>query len=260
MKNLKFLSQFLIFSILIFSCDSLPENVKSILDTDDLNVQTEIFKIESENSECLEPCAEVSLSYELITGNERHKQVVVEAVNDELRSFIKNGKRIKSQNDLVKAFSTDFDRFKSDFPDVKTPWTIEIIGDVKYVGQTVISYRIETSSYTGGAHSNEQVTLINTTKEGKNLAFRNLVKDRKGFTDACEKAFLKEKGLQSSDDLGVAGYSFENNKFQLSENIGLSKRGFVLYYNNYEISSYAEGSTEVLVPYESVSAYLNFQL
>ncbi|MEC5164554.1 hypothetical protein RCH18_000270 [Flavobacterium sp. PL11] len=52
---------------------------------------------------------------------------------------------------------------------------------------------------------------------------------------------------------------FENERFQLPQNIFFTDTGLLLYYNIYEIASYADGATEMLFPYTEVNEFLNLK-
>ena len=52
---------------------------------------------------------------------------------------------------------------------------------------------------------------------------------------------------------------FEDEKFQLPQNIFFTDKGLLLYYNSYEIASYADGPKELLFSYKEVNDYLLIQ-
>ena len=52
---------------------------------------------------------------------------------------------------------------------------------------------------------------------------------------------------------------FENDTFQLPQNIFYTEDGLLLYYNSYEAASYADGPKEILFPYDKISKFLLYQ-
>ncbi|WP_326935009.1 RsiV family protein [Flavobacterium sp. PL11] len=59
--------------------------------------------------------------------------------------------------------------------------------------------------------------------------------------------------------MNSGGLMFENERFQLPQNIFFTDTGLLLYYNIYEIASYADGATEMLFPYTEVNEFLNLK-
>ena len=50
---------------------------------------------------------------------------------------------------------------------------------------------------------------------------------------------------------------FFGEDFQLPANMGFSKEGLILLYNNYEIAAYTQGATKIVLPYETVKGVLH---
>ena len=74
-----------------------------------------------------------------------------------------------------------------------------------------------------------------------------------------EAEFRKLKELTSEADLGQAGFWFENNEFYLNDNFLITDSSLVFYYNDYEITAYAFGPTELIIPYSKISALVEDQ-
>jgi hypothetical protein len=53
------------------------------------------------------------------------------------------------------------------------------------------------------------------------------------------------------------GFEFPRNKFKLNDNYGFTRDGIVFVFNSYEIASYAEGPTEIIIPYKKIRDWLN---
>jgi hypothetical protein len=49
---------------------------------------------------------------------------------------------------------------------------------------------------------------------------------------------------------------FEDDTFQLPQNLFYTDKGLLLFYNPYEVASYADGTKELLLPYNEVDDYL----
>ena len=74
----------------------------------------------------------------------------------------------------------------------------------------------------------------------------------------AEKKFRAKYKIPANKSINATGLMFENEKFNLPENIFYTDDGLLLYYNSYEAASYADGPKELLLPYKEVNDYLVF--
>ena len=149
---------------------------------------------------------------------------------------------IRAAAQLVLADYTDF---KQDFPLSEQVWFVQGVGEITTI-DTVVSIRVETYSYLGGAHSNSQVSyILADTRTGDRLGLADVSMDPETFHTAAEKEFRRVAGMEEEDDYATMGYWFNDNQFVLPENIGLTPDSVVLYYNAYEIAPYSMGPTRV---------------
>jgi hypothetical protein len=221
------------------------------------NYSFEKVEFEGQDPDCQDRCALVSVEYEKINDLNRLNQAIAKAINEQLKFYIRDGERYNKLEDLSKAFVADYNAFLAAFPESSTPWTIEIEGEMKYASEKLFSYQITTNSYTGGAHPNEEVTLLNLDVNGRELPLSNLIKDMQTFKSMAEKAFRQNKGLTENANYADAGFMFEDNKFQLPKNIGFTGRGLRLYYNDYDIASQADGPTDIILSFDDLEGVIN---
>jgi hypothetical protein len=118
----------------------------------------------------------------------------------------------------------------------------------------VITISVDSYTFTGGAHGNSVITLLNFDPETGNLYTQNdiFIKSNK-LTELVEKYFKKESVSKSNND----GDYFFGEDFKLPENVGFNEEGVIFLYNTYEIASYAQGITEFTIPYAEIYDYLN---
>ena len=74
-----------------------------------------------------------------------------------------------------------------------------------------------------------------------------------------KKKFRAKYKIPASKPINATGLMFEDEKFQLPQNIFFTDKGLLLYYNSYEIASYADGPKELLFSYKEVNDYLLIQ-
>lgn len=68
--------------------------------------------------------------------------------------------------------------------------------------------------------------------------------------------FKQKFNISEQKSINSTGLLFEDDKFVLPNAIFFKEKGLLLYYSTYEISSYAEGIKELLLPYSDVEPYL----
>lgn len=119
---------------------------------------------------------------------------------------------------------------------------------------------IKTKGYifAGGAHPSEYTGYINwNTHSDKLIAIADLIApaNLEKFTKVAESIFRKNEELSDTTSL-ERNYFFKDGKFALANTFSLSRKGIIFFYNQYEIKSYAEGTTELFVPYNKINLLL----
>lgn len=116
----------------------------------------------------------------------------------------------------------------------------------------VLTLRTAINDYTGGAHGMEiELWFSYDVPQRKRFALTDLVRDTTQLLIVAERHFKKLENLADSEAYG-SSYFFENDKFVLPANFGLTKEGLLFHYNPYEIKSYAEGATTLVIPYPDI--------
>lgn len=219
----------------------------------------EIASIDQKVADCENmECTKVKINYPVFNqGPELHAQLniaIKQKINESLANYtLEEASPELGMEKLIDTFLQGYQKFTSEFPESTTPWELSIDVIVSHTHPEFVSLSVSTSSYTGGAHPNNHVDYLNLSKDGKvitRLSF--FVNDEKKLKSMAEKEFREKYDLDTSEDLSKSGFMFENDQFELTENFGFTKTGMVFYYNSYEIASYAEGPTVLLIPFEEL--------
>jgi hypothetical protein len=115
------------------------------------------------------------------------------------------------------------------------------------------------NGYSGGAHGGSWVYYFNYDLNNNKLLTLNDVMNSNflpQLTAEGEKIFRKVKNLLPDQNLEDE-YWFNENKFHLNENFLLTGSGITFFYNEYEISCYACGTTEIEIPYKNIKSLIN---
>ena len=179
-------------------------------------------------------------------------KTVLSVVNSNLDvSDLEENKNL-STKELINQFNTEYETFKTDFPESAIEWDAQIDGEVMYHSAGIISIVITSYQNTGGAHGLLHITFLNFDVEtGEALKNEELFADLSGFKQLA-KQYFNEEIADKKDSY------FEPENFTLPVNIGFDDDGLFLLYNSYEIAPYSTGLTEIHIPYEEVSMMLNY--
>jgi predicted transcriptional regulator len=150
-----------------------------------------------------------------------------------------------------------YKKFVTDWPDIDQRWNITIRGEVVFTTPAVTSLALSIQSYAGGAHGYSEKTYISfNTETSEKIRLSDIISDEKKLVEIAEKKFRILKKLRANDDLKTAGFGFEKNKFSLNDNYCITDKGLSFYYNEYEINSYAMGTTELVLTYEELDTII----
>lgn len=165
----------------------------------------------------------------------------------------------KGIDDFANLFFKDFEEFCRGNEFASADWELNKTINVSFLSKTVLSFDDNTDSYTGGAHGFSQIIWHSyDIQKHKKLSLDDVLladsKDR--FRKLAEHYFRKFHELSEDTNLAEAGFEFPDNKFALSDNFALLKRGIMIYYNSYDIAAYVVGPTELLIPYTDLEGML----
>lgn len=154
-------------------------------------------------------------------------------------------------------FAADYQTMTQEMGGLGGCWDLETQTDTTYTNPKVLTVRIETSAYTGGAHpSSNRALCMFDRGTGRALALTDLVSDTTALLNVVERTFRRQQALPPQTNLEEQGYFLRDGRFFLPPNVGMSRTGMVFYYNPYEIASYAYGPIEVTVPYDQLGGIL----
>jgi hypothetical protein len=188
------------------------------------------------------------------------KNSVSDSINNTLNKVITSSLHIGDPDNVprrtieesISLFNEEFRTFKNVFPDSALQWEAQIDGEVQYQSPEIICIALTTYINTGGAHGNLNISFLNFNRKNGILLTNNKLFNN--INSVKEKAGNHFK-LDGND---LEDFTF-NNGFELPINIGYNEDGVILLYNTYEIAPYSKGITEINIPYNEISEYLNFK-
>lgn len=177
------------------------------------------IKITSETLDKSNKNATIVAQYPQISGLKEEAQAAINAVfKKEAEQFITKSEEQASLRDGTIERKYDFSQSYA----------------VTFNREGVLSVVVDQYSYTGGAHgSTLRAGHTFSLKEGKSLELKDLLKAEPNYKSKLDK--LLKESTQKESFAGVASGLKDNPDFYVSES------GLVIFYQQYEITSYAAG-------------------
>lgn len=228
----------------------------------ELSFENETFK-EKSTIPCKNECPNITIEVPVAKNN----KVISDSINKKVFAVIKeivffeeDSVKVDDYKSLAKSFIASYEEMHQKFPEDTFGWEAKIITNVEFQSEQILNLKIDHYTFTGGAHGYQGYrSLLFNPETGKNICNNQLFKNEKEFMAFAEKKFRAKYKIPEKANINATGLMFENDKFQLPQNIFYTSEGLLLYYNSYEAASYADGSKELLFPYDEVLQYLNFQ-
>lgn len=212
----------------------------------------------------------VRIDYALLNSD---KSRADETLNDTLRAMIAGrvsgwldsaavAENPQARTDLALAanlFSAEYERLTGNMNGlIGGCWELNIQVDTAFSNRRILTTRLESYAYTGGAHPNAYVWFRSFDRaSGQPLELTAIVKDTARLLPIVERTFRQKMKLGPKQDLENAGYFLKDGHFFLPDNIALGRSGLICYYNPYEIAAYAYGPITIIIPYSELRDILH---
>lgn len=135
-------------------------------------------------------------------------------------------------------------------------WVLEMSTDITPFDHFV-QVSISGWEYAGGVHGNgTYFAWLFSREDGHRLELDEIFSDLNAVTALFESYFRTLMELSPEASLNEAEFWFDDDRFVLNDNYFLRGNEFIVYFNTYEISSYAMGPIEIAVPLEELKDFL----
>ncbi|SFH46888.1 DUF3298 and DUF4163 domain-containing protein [Pedobacter insulae] len=182
--------------------------------------------------------------------------------NDALNQFIKRqvfnyfaqDEPATSYQAIADSFMKGYDEFVRTNPTTPQAWFLNINIEVLRQSPTYLALKYTHTDYAGGAHGNTTISFLNyNPKTNTPITLDSLIQAGKlpALVKIGEAIFRKNEQLSPTQSLEER-YFFDKGIFALAQNFHVSDKGLVFLYNPYEIKAYAEGYTELVIPFEAL--------
>lgn len=127
------------------------------------------------------------------------------------------------------------------------------------VNPDILVYKLESTSYTGGAHGMYNTSYLNFNPEsGRIIRLKTLFKPgyEKELNGMLLARLMKDTGSSSLEELQSKAY-LQDAEMYPSENFCLGTDSITFIYNVYEIAPYSSGITEITLPLDKLEGIMN---
>jgi hypothetical protein len=245
-------------SSLLFSCGSrnAEENTTAKIEPWSL----EFNSLRKTEADCTgDTCTYIELSIPVLSGGSvdarsRINDYVDATFREALKSRLPEPNSTAPFPDLAESFLEGYKLFNMEFPESDVAWFLELKGDSSILADAYFTAIITDSDFMGGAHPNSYTTIQSfDLEDGRSIDILSRY-DSASVYQIAEAEFRAIHQIPDTVGLNDAGMMFENGKFALPENMGLTPNGLMLYYNSYEVASYATGPTRIQIPYSRLQS------
>ncbi|KAA2219476.1 DUF3298 and DUF4163 domain-containing protein [Maribacter flavus] len=221
-----------------------------------------VFEPSNFGNEPCANCASVSISIPKAIGNKKLDETINTALREEIIFILKYDDAVDagSIDMAIKSFQNEFAKLKEKFPEESTQWEASINGEVSFENERMLTIRLDYYLFTGGAHGYGSTRFLNFDKtKATELNNEELFKDILDFEGYAEAKFREQEGISSTASINSTGFMFEEDMFYLPENMGFTNEGLQLFYEQYEVASYADGPIILTFPFEEIQKFLTLQ-
>jgi len=254
------MKRILLFIAISLTFASCQKDKKEEIETETLGFVTKTYEKKTTLPCKSEICAEVKI----VIPEASNIPVVADSINKKIfntvRGIVYFGEKPsdgKTYEEVMTAFINSYEQLKEEHEDERPGWEAKIDANVDYTSENILNIKLKNYTFTGGAHGYEGIrSLIFDKKTGKSLERNDFLKDTVNFKILAEKKFREKYKIPADKPINSTGLMFIKEVFELPQTFFFTNKGLLLYYNTYEIASYAEGAKELLIPYQELEKYL----
>ncbi len=210
------------------------------------------------NADCKD-CPNISINYPLVLEDTQLGKAINSGVEEEIIALLtfSDTLEVTSVQEAISSFTDGYKELKTVYPKEAIDWEARIEALVSFENNKIISIQMDSYLFTGGAHGYASTQFLNFDKEkGIEIDTEAFFKDLLEFRNYAETKFRTQEKIPKEAPINSTGFMFEQDTFYLPENIGLTPKGILLLYNQYEVASYADGQIELLIPFTEAKNFL----
>lgn len=121
----------------------------------------------------------------------------------------------------------------------------------------IVSVKIDKEDFVGGAHYNYYTSILNFDRNGDVISNDKLIVNNDEFLEVVRNSYYQIREITKNTSAEDAIMFVEPKELPLAQNIGIDSLGIIVYYNRYEVTPFYLGATEVVIPIQEASKFIN---
>lgn len=221
------------------------------------------FEPQEIRSENCTNCPEVIINIPKALNKDPLSETINNALKEEVLSLLiyDDQMEVSTIEEAIISFNNGYLELKNLYPDEPIGWEAKIDGALTYEDKNILTIQVDSYSFTGGAHGISTTRFLNFDKnKALEMEVGELFIDPMEFQAFAEAKFRDQENIPATESINSTGFMFEDDAFYLPQNIGFTKEGLKLIYEQYEVASYADGPIILTLPYKEINPFLRLKI
>lgn len=222
----------------------------------------EVQTISQQAADCNEvnaACATVNIKAPtLISGtNEAARDAINAVINRTMLST--GGSPSQTLETMAYDFLNEYEQVRARDTEYRVKWTLDKTFAVVRNDGKVLALSFTERRFSGGSSTTEVIAFANfRLEDGASLKLSDLLVDgyEAKLLPLAEQKFRTLKRIKPGKSFSEAGFTFEGDRFQLTDNFSVTGTGLRFHWNSGEISTGLTGTTDLVLDWKSVTDLL----
>lgn len=224
----------------------------------------EVQTISQQAGECGEinsPCAIVNIRIPTISSgaSENARDAINAAIGKAMSSAGSAERGPQTPEVLAYDFLSEYERTRAQDPEYRVKWTLDKNFSVVRNDGKILAMAFTERRYSGGAGTAETLAFVNFRLDtGESVQLSDLFVEGYDLklVPLAETKFRTLKRIKPGKSLSEAGFTFDGDRFQLTDNYSITPTGLRFHWNKSEISSGPNSVTDLVLDWKSISELL----
>lgn len=224
----------------------------------------EVQTISQQAGDCGEinsPCAVVNIRIPTLNAgtNEAARDAINASIGKAMSSAGNGEKGPQTPEVLAYDFLSEYERTRAQDPEYRIKWTLDKNFSVVRNDGKVLAMAFTERRFSGGESTAETLTFANFRLEtGATLQLSDLFVEGYDLKllPLAEQKFRTLKRIKPGKSLSEAGFTFDGDRFQLTDNFSITPTGLRFHWNKNDISSGSNSVTDLVLDWKSISELL----
>ncbi len=224
----------------------------------------EVQTISQQAADCNEvnaACATVNIKVPTLASgtNEAARDAINSVINRVMLSSGGSDKPSQTLETLAYDFLNEYEQVRARDTEYRIKWTLDKTFAVVRNDGKVLALSFTERRFSGGSSTTEVIAFANfRLEDGASLKLSDLFVDgyEAKLLPLAEQKFRTLKRIKPGKGFSESGYTFDGDRFQLTDNFSVTGSGLRFHWNSGEISTSLTSTTDLVIDWKSVTDLL----